>query len=148
VEDFTAVDLSDAEDCRRRIAGTFDLAICLEVAEHLPEEASDGLVNFLTSLSEIVLFSAAVPRQKGTNHINLQWPDYWDQKFRRRGHACMDILRPIFSYDTSIEPWYRQNMMLFIAEPRYDGVLQKALRLGLIARALRTPAAIRHPHFK
>ena len=55
----------------------FDLAICLEVAEHLPVNAADAIVESLTRLAPVVLFSAAIPHQGGVNHINEQWLDYW-----------------------------------------------------------------------
>ena len=38
----------------------FDLAISLEVAEHLPPERADEFIAELTSLADIVLFSAAI----------------------------------------------------------------------------------------
>ena len=44
---------------------TFDLALCLEVAEHLPERSAPILVRSLTSLAPIILFSAAIPLQGG-----------------------------------------------------------------------------------
>ncbi len=55
----------------------FDLAISLEVAEHLPPEAARGFVESLIHLADFVLFSAAIPYQGGVNHVNLQWPAYW-----------------------------------------------------------------------
>ena len=69
---FVARDLSKPLQFNR----TFDLAICLEVAEHLPESRAGSLVSDLTSLASCVLFSAAVPGQGGTNHINLQYLPY------------------------------------------------------------------------
>jgi SAM-dependent methyltransferase len=42
---------------------TFDLALCLEVAEHLPAEAAPGLIESLTALAPVVVFSAAIPGQ-------------------------------------------------------------------------------------
>src|SRR5512142_954878 len=39
----------------------FDLAICLEVAEHLEPSAAPVLIQTLTRLAPAVLFSAAVP---------------------------------------------------------------------------------------
>ena len=43
--------------------GKYDLAMSLEVAEHLPENKSDLFVDTLTALSDVVLFSAAIPGQ-------------------------------------------------------------------------------------
>lgn len=40
---------------------SFDLALCLEVAEHLPEEAADRFVESLTALAPVIVFSAAIP---------------------------------------------------------------------------------------
>jgi 2-polyprenyl-3-methyl-5-hydroxy-6-metoxy-1,4-benzoquinol methylase len=54
----TAVDLSRAF----KIAGRYDLAICVEVAEHLPRVVVAVLCKqALTQASSLVLFSAAVP---------------------------------------------------------------------------------------
>ena len=63
----------------------FDMAISLEVAEHLPEARAEGFVEDLTRLAPLVLFSAAVPGQGGTNHVNEQWQDYWIALFGARG---------------------------------------------------------------
>ena len=68
-----------------RAAQPFDLVICMEVAEHLPHERAPSLVAELASLSDVVLFSAAVPFQYGTNHVNEQWPEYWSILFRGQG---------------------------------------------------------------
>ena len=66
-ECFSAVDLNKSFEVDRR----FDLAMSMEVAEHLVPESSANFVRSLTRLSDIVLFSAAVPGQGGTNHINF-----------------------------------------------------------------------------
>ncbi|MDT8380578.1 MAG: class I SAM-dependent methyltransferase, partial [Desulfotignum sp.] len=70
---FREVDLEKSVSPER----SFDLALCLEVAEHLHPDSADNLVETLTSLSSRILFSAAVPGQMGQNHINEQWPEYW-----------------------------------------------------------------------
>lgn len=41
----------------------FDLAISLEVAEHLPETSADVFVESLTAAAPIIVFSAAIPMQ-------------------------------------------------------------------------------------
>lgn len=41
----------------------FDLALCMEVAEHLPPESATPLVAELVRLAPLVLFSAAIPDQ-------------------------------------------------------------------------------------
>ena len=94
----------------------FDLAISLEVAEHLPAAAAPRFVQQLTELAPVVLFSAAVPGQGGTGHINEQWPDHWAELFAGHGYALVDVLRQRFWDDPTIEPWYAQNAFLFASE--------------------------------
>lgn len=88
----------------------FDLVICLEVAEHLPEASAEMLISSIVSHSDTVLFSAAYPGQAGQNHINSQWPAYWQEHFNRRGFKCDDSARWQIWDDSRIEPWYRQNI--------------------------------------
>jgi SAM-dependent methyltransferase len=99
---------------------TFDLALCLEVAEHLPSEAVPGLVESLTALAPVVVFSAAIPGQGGDGHINERWPSFWSSYFAARGYVCStDLRRRLWSAD-AVEFWYRQNMLCFVAEARPD----------------------------
>lgn len=92
--------------------GTYDLAICLEVAEHLPESRAPGLVANLCALAPLVLFSAAVPHQGGAGHITLRWPSWWARLFADRGYNLDGSLRWDIWDDDNVEPWYRQNLML------------------------------------
>lgn len=98
-----------------RLAETFDLALCLEVAEHLPEDRAAGLVADLVALAPAVVFSAAVPHQGGTHHVNEQWPDYWSQLFGAHGYAAVDCLRPLLWADERVSWWYRQNTVVYLA---------------------------------
>ncbi len=93
--------------------GTFDLAICTEVAEHIGEEHAENLVSLLLSLSNNVLFSAAIPHQGGNHHVNEQWQTWWAKLFRKFG--VRDALQPIewWEDDEDIELWYRQNLVLY-----------------------------------
>jgi hypothetical protein len=102
----------------------FDLAISLEVAEHLPESCADVFVATLCSLSDAVLFSAAVPGQGGTGHLNEQWPDYWGTRFRKKGFRMIDCIRTEIWEDDSVAPWYRQNTFLSLRFPeKYPQVM-------------------------
>ena len=94
---------------------TFDLAVCLEVAEHLPESRAYGLVADLTSLAPCVLFSAAVPGAGGTHHINEQYLPYWVKLFQRRGYEGLDLVRPWILGNDSVEWFYQQNIVMFAA---------------------------------
>ena len=92
----------------------FDLAICLEVAEHLLPAAANDLVSSLTEHSDLILFSAALPGQGGQHHINEQWPSYWQKLFEKKGYEMQDVLRLKIWNNTKIERWYRQNIFLVV----------------------------------
>jgi SAM-dependent methyltransferase len=96
-----------------RLEQRFDLALCLEVAEHLPADAADVLVDSLVRLAPAVLFSAALPSQGGDQHVNEQWPDYWAERFKAQGLVVVDALRPAIWSNEGVAWWYRQNMLLF-----------------------------------
>jgi SAM-dependent methyltransferase len=89
-----------------------DLAVCLEVAEHLPARYADTLVRSLCWCRR-VLFSAAVPGQGGTGHVNEQPHEYWHAKFAALGFACFDVLRPLVAGDDRVSWWYRNNMFVY-----------------------------------
>jgi SAM-dependent methyltransferase len=93
---------------------TFDLAVSLEVAEHLPASAADDFVRSLCSLAPVILFSAAVPGQWGVRHLNPQWPWYWHKKFEANGFLVLDAVRPRLWLDQRVAGWYRQNMYLMV----------------------------------
>jgi SAM-dependent methyltransferase len=95
----------------------FDLAISLEVGEHLPATESDRYVSQLTQASDTILFSAAIPGQGGVGHVNEQWPDYWVAKFAAQGYAVHDVLRPSLWKDRQVAAHYRQNLLLFSKHP-------------------------------
>ncbi len=105
-----------AADLRKPITfqRKFDLAISLEVAEHLPETCADIFIESLIKLSDVILFSAAVPGQGGQNHLNEQWAPYWQKKFYAHGFLFYDDIRPLIWWNDKIEWWYRQNIFLVI----------------------------------
>lgn len=97
-------------------ARRFDLAISMEVAEHLSPARAETFVEDLVALSDVVLFSAAIPFQGGEHHVNEQWPEFWGLLFRRAGYACADFLRPrIWALD-GMAWWYAQNALVFFRE--------------------------------
>lgn len=113
-ENFLKFDLTQPIQLNR----CFDLAISLEVAEHLPPDSANIFVTSLTNLSDFVLFSAAIPLQPGRNHLNCQWPDYWANLFRQRGYVVLDVVRRRIWTDNQIPVWYRQNILLFVKSGR------------------------------
>lgn len=98
----------------------FDLAICLEVVEHLTDNTGRKLIDFLTNISTIVLFSAAIPFQTGENHINEQEPSYWQELFSKKGYVFFDMFRDNYWNDQDVKWWYKQNMFLVVKKGILD----------------------------
>jgi hypothetical protein len=62
--------------------------LCIEVAEHLPEESAQAVVAAIwrnTLPGGCVIFSAAQPGQGGVGHVNCQPPEYWTALARAQG---------------------------------------------------------------
>jgi 2-polyprenyl-3-methyl-5-hydroxy-6-metoxy-1,4-benzoquinol methylase len=74
----------------------FDLVVSLEVAEHLPSNRSETLVDSLTRLGPVVFSSGAIPRQGDTRQI--------------------DCLRRKMWYSEEAGAWYIQNIVVFVAQ--------------------------------
>jgi SAM-dependent methyltransferase len=135
---FTRCDLSRTFALDRQ----FDLAISLETAEHIPESRAAGLVADICRLSPQVLFSAAIPFQRGNHHVNCQWPDYWQNLFRKHNYAAFDVLRPMIWHDDTVEFWYRQNSILYVRRDRAEQT--PALR-SLLVHAEKPLNRLAHP---
>ncbi|MDR2471662.1 MAG: class I SAM-dependent methyltransferase, partial [Treponema sp.] len=98
----------------------YDVAISLEVAEHLPPDSAELFIESIVQASDIILFAAAIPFQGGTNHINEQWPDYWSGIFSKNGYIAVDCLREQIWNEANVEWWYKQNIIVFIKQERRD----------------------------
>jgi SAM-dependent methyltransferase len=96
-----------------RLDRQFDLVISLEVAEHLPQERAETFVDSLTRLGSVILFSAAIPFQGGTEHLNEQWLDYWAKYFIEKGYVAIDCIRDRVWQNDKVEFWYAQNILVF-----------------------------------
>lgn len=99
------------------VVRTFDLALCLEVAEHIPDHLSSSLVRFVAGAAPIAVFTAAPPGQGGTGHINEQPPEYWVQRFADQGAlhdegASTSVARH-FEENGVDAPWLVKNVMVF-----------------------------------
>lgn len=91
----------------------FDLAISLEVAEHLPSNRAESFIKELCSLAPVILFSAAIPFQGGVNHINEQWQDYWVNLFKKNNYYAFDVIRSQVGWNENIGMHYRNNALVF-----------------------------------
>jgi hypothetical protein len=135
---FRAHDLAQPLALGRR----FNLAVSVEVAEHLPEEAADRFVDSLTTLAPAVLFSAAIPFQGGNQHVNEQWPEYWAARFENRGYRVIDCLRRHIWNSDRVEWWYAQNLLLYV---HHDLLAGNPALEAEAARTGRSQLALVHP---
>lgn len=108
--DVLPVDLEAASFTLERNA--YDLAVCLEVAEHLSIDAGEHLVAELCYAARYVAFSAAIPGQGGHGHHTERWPTYWAALFAEHGYMLVDPWRRALWEEPGVEPWYAQNLLL------------------------------------
>ena len=108
-----------------RLQEEFDLAMSLEVAEHVSERRADALVSELCSLAPCILFGAAIPGQGGVNHVNEQWQSYWARKFAAHDYRPLDIIRPAFWQRDEIPVHYRQNTLLYACADKFDALMAR-----------------------
>ena len=120
IEEFLVADLAKP----LVIPQMFDLALSLEVAEHLPEEAAGTFVASLVRLAPVILFSAAIPGQGGTNHVNEQWPSHWVARFEEHGFVPVDCIRSRIWNCPDVLLWYKQNCMIFAKQSSLENYPQ------------------------
>ncbi len=106
-------DLRNKYDAERK----YDLVLCFELAEHLPERYADNLVDTLVDAGDTIVITAATPGQGGTHHVNEQPREYWHEKFESRGfkydsEAVQDLRSMI---DVEESTWLPDNLMVFVA---------------------------------
>ncbi len=71
----------------------FDCVICTEVAEHLPPDAGERLVQEICWLKpDNVVWTAAEQEQGGTGHINCCPSEHWEDFFHRFGYHTNAVL--------------------------------------------------------
>ncbi|MCX6819781.1 MAG: class I SAM-dependent methyltransferase [Candidatus Adlerbacteria bacterium] len=127
-ENFVGVNLEEP----LRLTKKFDLSVSLEVGEHLSDTASRTLVANLTDAAPVVLFSAAIPGQGGVHHINEQWPDYWEIRFKEKGYIPVDCLRRHVWDDKRVSFFYAQNILLYVKETELSKYpkLEEEIKMG------------------
>ena len=111
---------------------SFDMAVCLEVAEHLPPERASRFIAELCSLAPVVVFSAAIPGQGGAGHLNEQPQSYWARLFAVNDRRPLDTIRPKVWHDDRVEPWYAQNLLVYVPEDRGPGFHERAFQLDIV----------------
>jgi 2-polyprenyl-3-methyl-5-hydroxy-6-metoxy-1,4-benzoquinol methylase len=118
--DVVALSNSEADAVARRIA-SFDLALCLEVAEHIPSWHSGKLLTMLGGAPRLV-FSAAHPNQGGQLHVNEQPARYWIDRLAAVGFTLSpfdDALRADLQ-SLAVPSWYKENIHAFEQSARNE----------------------------
>lgn len=114
---FQSMDLNTSFTLEKK----YDLAMSIEVAEHLHIERARSFIQDLTKISDFVLFSAAIPLQGGTGHINEQNPEYWANLFDEFDYSPVDIIRPFIWNNNNIHHlWVKQNFILYVKKSKLD----------------------------
>lgn len=121
---------------------SFDLVMCLEVAEDLDSDQSGAFVDLLTSLGPVILFSAAIPQQGGQHHVSERWQGDWARDFEQRGYVAVDCVRPQIWENRDVQVWYRQNIILYI---KRDALAESPELQALAAKWGNSAISVVHP---
>lgn len=112
VEDIKFLDLTTPIHIDRK----FDLAMNIEVVEHIDEKYADLVIENTTRHTDLLIFSAALPGQGGWGHINEQPFEYWEEKFNKIDFYCEYVGTKHFrSYlkENKAKSWYVNNISIF-----------------------------------
>jgi hypothetical protein len=95
----------------------YDLVICMEVAEHIDQKLEDQVVDRVAAaVGKTLIWTAALPGQGGTGHINCRPREYWAVKLAARGlvrdinreQALIDYARAGYHMG-----WFANNLLFF-----------------------------------
>jgi SAM-dependent methyltransferase len=114
---FYKIDLNDPTEVGNFLSSqikTFDVAICMEVAEHLTPAVSESLIDSLTSAADVVIFSAAIPEQDGDGHINCRDRFFWHEQFEKRNFFLKDTIRSQIRDNAAVGRWYALNTVDYV----------------------------------
>ena len=96
------------------------MALCWEVAEHLPPDAGPTLCDTAVSVlapGGTLLWTAATPGQGGAGHVNERSHAYWRHMLVDRGlryqSGLTDRLRRVWADVASRAYWYAVNLLVF-----------------------------------
>ena len=126
--EYRAVDLTAPLSLGQR----FDVVLCLEVAEHLPDTAADVLMDSIAGhAGGLVVFSAAEVNQPGHGHINCRPIGDWLDRWRSRGWVP-DLSETLALRALATLPWFKRNIVVLRHDPRAssDEAIAELVRIG------------------
>lgn len=112
--DDPAIEFRNADLEQDLSAPRVDLVLSLDVAQRLSPGRAVGFVRDLVAMAPAVLFSAAIPGQGDSGHINEQWQSIWAELFSTHGYLAHDVVRPAIWTDEAVPAWFRQNTVLYL----------------------------------
>jgi SAM-dependent methyltransferase len=111
------------------LPNSYDLAICIEVVEHLSPARGESFVADLCRCAPHVLLGAAIPGQQGPNHLNTRWVSYWGSCFAAHGFRPLDVVRGQVWNDSALLLPVRQNPVLFVRDDWFERTRSRARTL-------------------
>ena len=103
----------------------FDLGICVEVLEHLDKDMALKNLDYMTGLTDMLIFGAAPQGQWGQGHINCQPQSYWASQFILRGFEPIDCFRSVLWNKNLAESHYVQNTFLYCKSSSIVNLLKR-----------------------
>ena len=102
----------------------YDCAISIEVAEHIPTQFSEKLVENLTNATDnVIIFTAAKPGQGGTGHINCQPKKFWLDLFAKKGFYLHNDTEKFKKLVKPSKIWNENNNLPYIWEHVYGNLM-------------------------
>lgn len=104
-----------------RAGRKWDVALSIEVAEHIDKASAGTYVRTLATSSDTVVLTAARPGQGGRAHVNLQPPEWWQERFRQEHFEYDERLterlkagiRRARESGAFVTSWFEPNVMVF-----------------------------------
>ena len=114
---FTKVNLNDLSETLnflKKFEVKFDLALSIEVAEHLNPNISFSFIEWITASADVIVFSAAVPNQDGDGHNNCRSRPEWYQWIKSKSFVIADTLRQYYTSNQRLGLWHKLNIIDYV----------------------------------
>lgn len=143
-DEYVQADLREPVD----LAKTFDLVLCVEPPQHIPEESESTLVRSIARHAHTrIVLSGARLGHSGTGYFNGRPLSHWLDLFASVGwHPCLFDSMALQSLSTF--PWFRSGLVVLTCD-NPDGALARHRLMTLeqqsVERNKRRPAVMAHP---
>ena len=95
-------------------------SLCRSKSELHPACIGAAIRGWITGMSDLVVFSAAVPGQSKHQTLHERWPSYWRPCSPTADSRVSTSCARSFECDQRVDWWYSQNMLVFVSEFRED----------------------------